>query len=95
MAFQSGRYRATNPPAMAEGWSFERLTPPSHLFGANGMRTGPDGRIYVAQVSGSQISAIDVASGVIEVVSPLGGDIVGPDDLDFGPDGKIYAIEHL
>ncbi len=95
MAFQSGRYRAANPPALAEGWSFERLTPPSHLFGANGMRTGPDGRIYVAQVSGSQISAIDVASGAIEVVSPLGGAIVGPDDLDFGPDGNIYATEVL
>jgi sugar lactone lactonase YvrE len=95
MAVGSGRYRAANPPVLTEGWSFERLTPPSHLFGANGMRTGPDGRIYVAQVSGSQISAIDVASGAVEVVSPLGGDIVGPDDLAFGPDGKIYATEVL
>jgi sugar lactone lactonase YvrE len=95
MTVRSGRYRAANPPALAEGWRFERLTPPSHLFGANGMRTGPDGRIYVAQVSGSQISAIDVASGAIEVISPLGGDIVGPDDLDFGPDGSIYATEVL
>jgi sugar lactone lactonase YvrE len=95
MAVQSGRYRAANPPTLAEGWSLERLTPPSLLFGANGLRTGPDGRIYVAQVSGSQISAIDPASGAIEVVSPLGGDIVGPDDLAFGPDGNIYATEVL
>ena len=95
MAVESGRYRAANPPAMAEGWRFERLTPPSHLFGANGMRTGPDGRIYVAQVSGSQISALDPANGAIEVISPLGGAIVGPDDLDFAPNGDIYATEVL
>ena len=42
-------------PKIAEGWRFERLTAPSRLFGANGLRAGPDGRIYVAQVTGSQI----------------------------------------
>ena len=26
---------------------------PSRLFGANGLRTGPDGRVYIAQVTGS------------------------------------------
>ena len=50
------RYIATNPKA-ADGWRLERLTTPSRLFGANGLRTGPDGRVYVAQVTGSQISA--------------------------------------
>jgi hypothetical protein len=57
---QNGRYTAPGPFVAAEGWRLERVTQPSRLFGANGMRTGPDGRIYVAQVSGSQISAIDV-----------------------------------
>lgn len=33
---------------LAEGWALERLTPPSRLYGANGMRAGKDGRIYVA-----------------------------------------------
>src|SRR6201981_1599322 len=88
------RYSAGNPTT-AHGWRFERLTPPSHLFGANGLRTGPDGRIYIAQVSGSQISALDPATGAIEVISPLGGDVVGPDDLAFGPDGDLYATEVL
>ena len=63
----------------------ERLTPPSRLFGANGLRTGPDGRIYIAQVTGSQISALDVGSGQLETVSPKGGDIIAPDDVAFGP----------
>jgi len=93
MSLQQGRYRAANPPGIAAGWKLERLTPASRLFGANGLRTGPDGRIYVAQVSGSQISAIDVDTGAIEAISPMGGDIVGPDDLAFDPQGNLYATE--
>lgn len=92
MSLQNGRYTA-KPPRPAEGWTLQRLTPPSRLFGANGLRTGPDGRIYVAQVSGSQISAIDVETGAIEAVSPMGGDIVAPDDLVFDPEGNLYATE--
>ena len=93
MSLQSGRYTASQPLSVAEGWSLKRLTPPSRLFGANGMRTGPDGRIYVAQVSGSQISAIDVDTGAIEAISPMGSNIVAPDDLAFDPEGNLYATE--
>ena len=89
---QAGRYTAA-PARTAEGWALERLTPPSRLFGANGLRTGPDGRLYVAQVSGSQVSAIDVDSGAIEVISAKGGDIVAPDDLVFDDEGNLYATE--
>jgi len=88
-----GRYVTSLPPAPAAGWTLERLTPPSRLYGANGLRTGPDGRLYVAQVSGSQISAIDVDSGAIATISPMGGAIVGPDDLAFDPEGNLYATE--
>lgn len=88
----NGRY-AAGAISPAEGWAVRRLTPPSRLFGANGLRTGPDGRIYVAQVSGSQISAIDIDSGAIEVISPKGGDIVAPDDLAFDAHGNLYATE--
>ncbi len=93
MSSPSGRYNAAHPAELAPGWQLERLTRPSRLFGANGMRTGADGRIYVAQVAGSQVSAIDVNSGDIETVSPIGGDIVGPDDLAFDSDGNLYATE--
>ncbi len=86
--------RYSGPPAtLAEGWSLSRLTPPSRLFGANGMTTGADGRIYVAQVPGSQVSAIDVDSGVIETISAMGGNIVAPDDLVFDDDGNLYLTE--
>lgn len=88
-----GRVTGMPLPAMAEGWSFERVTPPSRLFGANGLRTGADGRIYVAQCIGSQISAVDPDSGVVEIISGIGGGIVAPDDLDFDDGGAIYSTE--
>jgi sugar lactone lactonase YvrE len=88
----AARYIA--PPAtLAEGWSLERLTPPSRLHGANGLRTGKDGRIYVAQVCGSQVSAVDPDTGDIETISPMGGGITGPDDLAFDEDGNLYCTE--
>lgn len=77
----------------ATGWHIDRLTPPSRLFGANGLRTGPDGRVYVAQVTGSQISAIDLTTGAVDTVSPKGSDIVAPDDVAFGPSGVLIATE--
>jgi len=93
MSQPTGRYREAEPLTLAKGWSAERLTPPSRLFGANGLRTGADGRIYVAQVVGSQISAIDLNTGDIEAISPKGGDIVAPDDLAFDSHGNLYATE--
>jgi len=86
------RYLAPTPN-VAEGWRLERLTPPSRLFGANGLRTGPDGRLYIAQVTGSQISALDVRTGRIDTISAKGSDIIAPDDVAFGPDGTMYATE--
>jgi sugar lactone lactonase YvrE len=86
------RYSAANP-ATADGWRLERLTAPSRLFGANGLRTGPDGRIYVAQVTGSQISALDLDTGLLDTVSAKGGDIIAPDDVAFDSRGNLYATE--
>ena len=86
------RYIATDP-TVADGWRLERLTTPSRLFGANGLRTGPDGRVYVAQVTGSQISAVNLASSDVEAVSPKGSEIIAPDDVAFDSSGNLYATE--
>jgi sugar lactone lactonase YvrE len=86
------RYTAPSPTA-AGGWRLERLTAPSRLFGANGLRTGPDGRVYVAQVTGSQISALDLGTGRVDTVSAKGGDIIAPDDVAFDSSGNLYATE--
>jgi sugar lactone lactonase YvrE len=87
------RYAAPTWPEAAPGWRLERLTAPSRLFGANGLRTGPDGRIYIAQVTGSQVSALDIATGDLETISAKGGDIIAPDDVAFDPTGNLFATE--
>ncbi|MFZ0906711.1 MAG: SMP-30/gluconolactonase/LRE family protein [Mycobacterium sp.] len=93
MLLQEGRSGAGISPSLAKGWRLERLTPPSRLFGANGLRTGPDGRVYIAQVTGSQISALDIETGRLETISPKGGDIIAPDDVAFDRHGNLYATE--
>src|SRR3981189_3375238 len=87
------RYAAPTSPELAQGWRLERLTAPSRLFGANGLRTGPDGRVYIAQVTGSQVSALNIATGELETVSAKGGDIIAPDDIAFDPTGNMFATE--
>jgi sugar lactone lactonase YvrE len=89
---RDARYTAPNPTT-SEGWRLERLTAPSRLFGANGLRTGPDGRVYIAQVTGSQISALDLGTGRVDTVSAKGGDIIAPDDVAFDSSGNLYATE--
>ena len=93
MSPHANRYPVASTPALAEGWRLERVAGPSRLFGANGVRTGPDGQIYVAQVTGSQISALDLATGQVDTVSSKGGDIIAPDDVAFDPSGNLYATE--
>jgi sugar lactone lactonase YvrE len=93
MLLQDGRSGAGISPSVADGWRLRRVTPPSRLFGANGLRTGPDGRIYIAQVTGSQISALDIETGGLETISPKGGDIIAPDDVAFDSRGNLYATE--
>ncbi|MET7773982.1 SMP-30/gluconolactonase/LRE family protein [Nocardia sp. NPDC005366] len=92
---RGARYSSTTSITTAEGVTIERLTPPSRLFGANGLRTGLDNRIYVAQVAGSQISALDVTTGDLETVSAKGSDIIAPDDLAFDPEGNLIATEYM
>lgn len=84
---------ASAGPQAATGWQISHLSPPSGLFGANGMRFGPDGKLYVVQAFGSQVSAIDPATGACQTVSPVGGPIVAPDDLAFDSHGVMYVTE--
>lgn len=80
-------------PQCADGWTLETRVAPAPLIGANGMRWGPDGRLYVAQAFGGQVSAAEVASGTAEVISPANGQIIAPDDLAFDSHGTLFATE--
>lgn len=74
-------------------WHAERLNPPSRLWGSNGVAFGPDGRLYVAQFLAGQISAVDTATGDIDVIVPMDGPVQSPDDLAFGADGSMYIAD--
>lgn len=77
----------------APGWTLTTVMAPSALFGANGMKVGPDGALYVAQAFGSQISALDTGSGVARTVVPVGSSVVAPDDLAFDSHGTMFITE--
>ena len=44
-------------------------------------------------MTGSQISALDLATGRIDTISAKGGEIIAPDDVAFDPKGNLYATE--
>jgi sugar lactone lactonase YvrE len=70
-----------------------RLTRPTSLRGSNGVAFGPDGRLYAAQFLAGQVSAVDLATGDVEVVVPPDGPVQAPDDLAFGADGSMYLTD--
>lgn len=85
--------QTVSPPSTAAGFSLSTLVAPAPLIGANGMRWGPDGKLYVAQAFGGQVSAVDTASGTASVVLPADGAIIAPDDLAFDSHGSLYVSE--
>ncbi|NGO42350.1 hypothetical protein G6048_09265 [Streptomyces sp. YC419] len=91
---QPSRYDDTGRrSATSSRWDMRRLNWPSRLWGSNGVTFGPDGRLYVAQFIAGQISAVDPASGDVDVVVPLDGPVQAPDDLAFGADGSMYIAD--
>ncbi|WP_239154494.1 SMP-30/gluconolactonase/LRE family protein [Amycolatopsis sp. FDAARGOS 1241] len=65
----------------------------SAFKGSNGITFGSDGRFYVAEFLGGRISAVELATGPVDLVVPAGGAVQSPDDLAFGPDGSMYITD--
>ncbi|WP_235537753.1 hypothetical protein [Sediminicola sp. YIK13] len=64
------------------------------LNGANGLDVGPDGNLYVASVSGQNITVMNKNSG--KIIRRLSEFVNSPDDLVFSPDGEyIYYTDIL
>ena len=74
-------------------WTLGPAVTPTPLIGANGIRRGPDGRLYVAQAFGSQVSAVDVETGEVEIISPVDGEFIAPDDVAFDSRGNLYVTD--
>ncbi|AKZ59949.1 hypothetical protein SAM23877_6904 [Streptomyces ambofaciens ATCC 23877] len=84
----TGHHRVSSPRRQVS-----RLNPANRLWGSNGVAFGPDGRLYVAQFLAGQISAVDLATGDVDVIVPMDGPIRSPDDLAFGADGSMYVAD--
>ncbi|SFR27976.1 Sugar lactone lactonase YvrE [Lentzea waywayandensis] len=65
----------------------------SPFRGTNGIAFGPDGRLHVAEYLSGRISAVDLATGEIEVIVPIDSVVQSPDDLAFGADGSMYVAD--
>jgi len=76
----------------AAGWTLQRLTPPSDLFGSYGVRMGPDGRLFVAETLSGSVAAVDLETSTVERIVPVGANNL-PDDLVFGDDGTMYVAD--
>ncbi|MEO8695575.1 MAG: SMP-30/gluconolactonase/LRE family protein [Acidimicrobiales bacterium] len=87
------RYFPDRAPALARDWQWTELIGPSRLFGANGMTLDAHGRLLVTQAFGSQVTAIDLASGRHEVLARPSMGVVGPDDGICAEDGTFFATE--
>ncbi len=88
------RYMPTQAPSLGDGWKLDRLTPVSYMYGANGLRNGPDNRVYIAECVGSRITALNPDTGDLETITPM-NTIAGPDDLAFDDHGNLYATEFM
>ncbi|MGW6456254.1 hypothetical protein ACWF94_10065 [Streptomyces sp. NPDC055078] len=82
-------------PSVTAGWTLETLREPSRLFGSNGIRVHSDGRLWIAELVGDQISAWDPESGELSIASPMGSLLSGPDDVAFDSAGTVYTAETM
>ncbi len=62
----------------------------AEIAGVNGMHFGPDGYLYAASVTGSDISIIDTKTNKIIKRFDQSDGVIGPDDVAFNSKGEFY-----
>lgn len=92
MASRWGLYEAAEPLA-ASGWRLATIVAPARHYPTNGIRVASDGRLWITQVLGRHITSLDPVTNEQRVVVPLGGGLLGPDDLAFDRDGNTFVTE--
>jgi sugar lactone lactonase YvrE len=80
-------------PAGAGGYELETIRPPSALYGANGIRVGPDGRLWICEALFGRVSTCDTRTGELATAIPMDGSLLGPDDLAFDASGTAYITD--
>lgn len=84
---RGARYSSTTPVTLAEGVSIERLTPPSRLFGANGI-TVYRSRLFVNECRvGGRLVELPLDGSTPHI---LQDNLPMPNAMEVGPDGLLY-----
>ena len=87
-----GLYEPDEPAATA-GWRLETFVAAARHYPTNGIRVASDGRLWITQVLGRHITSLDPTTNEQRVVVPLGGGLLGPDDLAFDRFGNTFVTE--
>jgi sugar lactone lactonase YvrE len=75
------------------GHRLDVLMAPAGLKGANGIRFGPDGRLWICEAFAQRITALEIASGDLTTIIPTTGPLMSPDDLAFDATGNLYITD--
>ena len=70
--------------------NLETFVTGAEIAGVNGMHFGPDGYLYAASVTGSDISIIDTKTNKIIKRYDQSDGVIGPDDVAFNSKGEFY-----
>lgn len=80
-------------PTPREGYTLRTLREPALLQSANGIRIGPDGRLWICEGTAPRISALDVEDLTLSTVVPARGPLAGADDCAFDAAGNLYVAD--
>ena len=75
-------------PTDPASYTLETLVVGMPFHGIHGLTSGPDGKLYVGSVVGQATYRVDPESGQIETAVPSPDGCA--DDMEFGPDGRLY-----
>lgn len=82
--------KRTISPVLARGWRLKSISRPRGLAGANGLRIGPDGALYVVSAFGSEVARVGIETGERSIIATAEDDIISPDDVAF--DGEVMYV---
>lgn len=86
-------FKSSMPTVVDSGYKIEILVPGSYFHGIHGLTFDSEDKLYAGSVVGQSVYRVDTATGNVEVfIGPPNG---MADDLEFGPDGRIYYTSFL
>ena len=86
-------FKSSMPTVVDPGYKIQILVPGSYFHGIHGLTFDSQDNLYAGSVVGQSIYHVDTDTGDVSVfIGPPNG---MADDLEFGPDGRIYYTSFL